>query len=93
MTNPACLNLRELYGKRYRITHDPAAECEPNGKRDPWLFVIPAKFGEIYPYGGHKLAVMVLGIYKVPEMRKLGLPIHQDGDKEAVFLFTQNQFD
>jgi hypothetical protein len=91
-TDSECLNLRKLYGDRYRIVLDPAAEYEPSGRRDPWLFIIPCKYGEIYPHGGDLLAVMVVGVYKVPEMRKLELPSHQNGDGEAVFLFTQNQF-
>lgn len=93
MTDPVCLNLRKLFGDRFKISNDPAARYEPNSRNDPWLFIIPCKFGEIYPHSGDKLAVMVCGNRKVPETRNLGLSVHQDGDTEAVFLFTPGQFD
>ena len=92
MTNSTCLNLQALYGDRYRITFDPAAKLERNGRRDPWQFVIPCKYGGIFPFNETQLAVMVCGSRKVPEARGLGLTIHQDGDTEAIFLFAPRQF-
>ena len=54
-----CVNLRERFGKRYRITFDPSYSSfnVPGEKLDPWMMVIRCRSGEIYPHGGSKLAV------------------------------------
>jgi hypothetical protein len=45
-----CIDLRPLAGKRYRLAHDPAAECESGGRTDPWLLTIPCLRGHFYPH-------------------------------------------
>jgi hypothetical protein len=90
------LNLNELYGKRYRIKHDPAAELEPGGKRDPWLFIIPCKYGHIYPHSDRLLAVWVEGakIRRSIKAKFPGLECRNWSDNgEAVFLFPPDVFD
>lgn len=85
-------NLRELFGDRYRIGHDPAAVTW--GERaDPWMMTIPCQNGLIYPHGLNLLAVECLG----QTARKLvaipGLTVHQRGDTEWTLLFDVGLFD
>lgn len=47
-----CIDL-SAFADRFKLTTDPAAS--PRNK-DPWLLVMPCKFGEIYPHGGKYLA-------------------------------------
>ena len=55
-----CINLRERFGERFRISYDPAAEVEIGLKRDPWYLVIKYKTGsEICPNGGQTLRLEV----------------------------------
>jgi hypothetical protein len=89
---PTCINLRERFGDRYRIGHDPAAETW--GERDdPWMMTIPCVNGTIYPHGGSRLAAECYG----PTARKLkaiaGVTVHQQGDREWTMLFDVSLFD
>lgn len=54
-----CINLRERFGKRYRVTHDPAyaGEYGEHGRtEDPWLQLIVGRAGHVFPWGGDTLA-------------------------------------
>lgn len=90
------INLKELYGDKYKIGHDPAAELEPNGRKDPWLFIIPCRYGHIYPYSDKLLAVWAEGRIIRQRIRrrfpKLENPNWGD-DGEAIFLFPVVMFD
>jgi len=54
-----CVDLKALVGKKFRLGRDPAYGAQ-YGKRsrveDPWLLIIPCKYGEIYPPGKETLA-------------------------------------
>src|SRR5262245_65154194 len=87
-----CVNLRERFGKHYRITFDEAAE----GRDDPWMMQIPCTGRGItlYPHGGTLLAVEVDGRWHLARrLREMGLTVHQDGDREQTFLFDVADFD
>lgn len=73
-----CINLREVYGKRYKIE----AECGPLTTRtDPWLMIIPGKLGHIYPHGGELLGVATDSRIGVRPLKAVpGLSVTQDGD-------------
>jgi hypothetical protein len=49
-------DLRWLTRGIYRVALDPAAE---SNSTDPWMFVLPARYGEVYPFGAGRLAVEV----------------------------------
>lgn len=86
------INLKEMLGKRYRITWDEAKE--PKTKADPWLMQIPCRYGMIYPYGGKLLAVECdyhPGLGR--RLRDLGLVLSQGGDQEKTFLFPMERFE
>lgn len=89
-----CINLREQFGKKYRITLDEAAFTKSE-KADPWMQQIPCR-GDgitIYPFGGDFLAVEVndRGLLAV-KLKNLGVKQTQDGDTEKTFIFPVSQF-
>lgn len=95
MTTKAPVNLRELFGSRYRVVLDESARQEPGGNQDPWLFQIPCKFGDFYPHSDSQI-----GFYcksgRIRDRLHRELPdieVNQMGDGEAVFLFAPEQFD
>lgn len=85
-----CVDLKECFGKKYRIGHDPAAEIEPGGMHDPWLYTIRCQFGEIYPYGREKLAFHCTGTI-IRQKIKEAFPDMEvsnwSDDGEAIFIF------
>ncbi len=90
-----CPNLRELYGNRFRIGHDPIA-VTPSQRKDPWMMTIPCRGGAvIYPHGGDVLAVEI--DYRPHLAKRLaaipGVRLHQCGDGERTFLFPVDLFD
>jgi hypothetical protein len=90
-----CIDLREKLGHRYRISHDPAAKFEPDGMNDPHYYVLPCKFGEIYPRGADQLALHCMGS-KIRIKIKRAFPDIQvvgwTDDDEAVFVFPLSRF-
>jgi hypothetical protein len=63
MDAPPCPDLKALFGAEYKITHDPVCyrdpkqpHIQPESKRDPWLYVLPCRYGTIYPHGQDTLA-------------------------------------
>ena len=95
MTEP--INLMQRFGKRYRISFDPAYDPKhrPNDKLDAWMMQIPCQRGTIYPYGGNELAVMV--DYRPITAKQLadlpGVQLVQHGDHEKTFIFAVELFD
>lgn len=94
MTEP-CLNLKELFGDRYRIAFDPAYNPRHKHVLDPWMMVIPCRYGEIFPYGGELLVVEVEGhpglarqLDAIPETC-----VFQQGDGFVAFRFPLPVFE
>ena len=50
------VDLRKLFGDRYKIAVDESASCEPGGRKNPWYFQIPCKYGHVYPHSHQLLA-------------------------------------
>jgi hypothetical protein len=85
-----CINLKERFGREFRITWDPAA-----GERsvDPWMMTMPCRKGEIYPHGGERLAVEVTSRRVADRLAAIsGVTLWQDGDREKCFLFPVELF-
>ena len=80
-----CVNLRDRFGDMYKVAYEEAyhAQYGANAHReDPWLQVIPCKYGHFYPFGGRRLAVSVDGHPGIAK-RILGLAccdVLHDGD-------------
>lgn len=86
-----CIDLKKKFGSLYKITVDPAANPR---NTDPWYWVIPAKYGEIYPYGHNWLAAMVT--YKLAKQIKQEmsfLEIIQEASDFWVFKFNEKHFE
>ena len=50
-----CIDLKGRFGSRYRVEYEESYEAQyrPGARtRDPWLMIIPCRFGHIFPYGG-----------------------------------------
>jgi len=90
-----CIDLKREFGSRYRIGLDPAAKHEPGGTHDPWMFTIRCQYGEIYPYGGEKLAFHCTGNI-IRRKLKEAFPDMEisnwSDDGEAIFIFHVDQF-
>jgi hypothetical protein len=95
MPAPTCLNLRDLYGERFLIRHDPSAATW--GERaDPWMMTIPCRGGvTIYPHGATLLAVECDYHPGLAKRLKVipGVRLHQDGEDEKTFLFPLEGFE
>ncbi len=92
MTSP---DLRALYGARFRITFDEAAEGR-SGRNDPWMVQIPCagKRIMIYLHGAGLLAVQCDNRPSIAKrLADLGLRLVQDGDAEKTFVFPVERFE
>ena len=92
------INLQDDFGDRYRVTYEESYFVERSRQTvvDPWLMIIPCRFGHIFPHGDDILAASVDGFPKIAgRLRRLaGVHIHQDGDfGELTVLFPVGTFD
>lgn len=91
-----CINLKERFGKVYRIKHDEAVQ-ERAERKDPWMMIITCKWGIIYPQGGTKLAAEVdRHPTAARALQKMaGVEQTQEGDLELenTFVFDVSLFD
>jgi hypothetical protein len=95
--NMNCVNLRERFGRRYRVEHEESyyAQYGPRARTDdPWLQIIPCRAGHIYPWGHSTLAASTDGLG--PTARKLAAlaftTVHQDGSDGVTVLFPVERF-
>jgi hypothetical protein len=95
---PTCINLKERFGRRYRVTYEESYRADRgDGARaaDPWLMIVPGRYGHIFPHGGNTLAASVDGHPNVAGVLRR-LPccrVHQDGDDgELTVLFDVGDF-
>lgn len=89
------LNLKKIYGEKYKINLDESAHCPGESTKDPWYFQIPSKYGHFYPYSDE-----MLGFYC--ESGRVRGRLHRQhpeievrnwsDDGEAIFLFRPEQF-
>ena len=90
-----CIDLKKMYGKRFKISLDDAAQYEVNGRNDPWMFMIPCKYGHIYPISDE-----YLGFYCESKNIKTricreqpDIELVQDADVEGVFKFPPQKME
>lgn len=95
---PACINLRETYGDRYRIAHEESYAAEHpqfRAEEEPWLQVIPCRHGHIYPGGGDLLMVSTSFRGRIAH-RLMALPfaeVVQDGSDGVNATFPADRLD
>jgi len=56
--NIKVLDLRELFGGVYKMGYDQAATPKSPMRKDPAYLVIPAKYGEFYPFDDSRVAFL-----------------------------------
>jgi len=99
MAEQQCLNLRRRLGDRYHIRYEESYFGQHGrGARieDPWYMILLCRYGHIYPYGQHVLAVSVDGHSNVVgQIRRLKCcQVTQQGDAgELTALFDVADFD
>lgn len=90
-------DLKEQYGKKYRIYMDEAwhietAESNPSKVKDkPWYYEIQGKYGAVYLYGENKLAVRITGNRiksKIKTEYGSLLRLYIEAENESIFLFN-----
>src|SRR5271165_4413840 len=86
-------NLKELFGDRYRIGHDPIAQTRTE-RNDPWMMALQGKRGIIYPHDENRLAVECRGSHARKILSAVpGATVHQRGETEWTILFDVADFD
>lgn len=87
MTQGRPINLKERYGKQYKVMDDGTDDTDRIERI--WCMTIPGKHGIIYLYGlDGSLAVTLNSKKLARKIRDLGLRSVQWGDKESTFVFT-----
>ncbi|MEW5924345.1 MAG: hypothetical protein AB1746_10190, partial [Candidatus Zixiibacteriota bacterium] len=89
------INLKEQYGDKFKIGLDEAASCEGESKKDPWYFLIPCKYGDIYPFSDRRLAFLCNGAGIRSRLQKEHPEIevrNWSDNGETVFVFDPEQF-
>lgn len=89
---PICINLKSVFGGTYRIALDESHQ--PGETLDPWLFLIPGRYGHVYPYGGELLCAYT----DRPKLKKIlkaipGADVWQEGDTELIVRFHVTRSD
>jgi len=99
--NDEVLDLRELFGGVYKIGYDPSAGPRSPLRKDPAYLVIPAKYGEFYPFDDSRVAFLCTSkrVAKrvLAQLGKQVLPyvgVAGDGDigDECILLFEVGTF-
>jgi hypothetical protein len=95
-----CINLKSTFGHQYQVEYEESyyAQYGPNARtEDPWLMIIPCRWGEIYPWGTSTLALSIE--FDAPAsridrlMRLPWIKIHQHGSDGLTILFPLGHFD
>jgi hypothetical protein len=87
------INLKNEYGKTYRITLDESASIDGQTQEERlWLYQIPCKFGHIFVQGENTLGAYCNRIKVIPRLIALpGVRVKQRGDREVNVAFDPAQ--
>ena len=96
-----CVDLKATFGHRYRVERDESYGAESPERRKveaAWLTVIPCRFGQIFPWGGQRLAAYSsAGAVKRRQLEQLGcVQVAQGGGAgcpEVIVTFDLADFD
>ncbi len=92
-----CVNLKETFGKRFKIAWDESYYAERGASArsdDPWLQIIPCQHGHIYPYGGEMLVASTARHGRVAKslVQLDCTTLYRDGDDGVDLLFHVDDF-
>lgn len=97
MSRPHCLNLRKLFGDRFKIGIDESYQAErPEFRAEelPWLMILPCVNGHICPWGGNDLAACTKAGPVAKALRQLPfIRIAQDASDGINAVFDVAHFD
>jgi hypothetical protein len=93
-----CIDLKVHFGNRYRTQYEESYYAERGESarvHDPWLVVIPCKYGHIYPHGGEYLAASTTHRGAIAnQLAALScVRVVQDGDDGLNAVFHIGDFD
>jgi hypothetical protein len=96
MAAPIRVNLRERFGREYRIACEPSY-CAEHGEGaiqdDPWLQIIPGARGHVFPWDEKRLAAST-NTSGAMARRLKALPyvqVHQDGSDGVSVIFPADR--
>ncbi len=95
---PQCVNLRERFGKKFRVRYEEsyyAERPEFRAAEEAWLQIIPCDHGHIGPWGGNEL-VACTNTAGATAKRLRELPfarVQQDGADGTNVVFAAEHFD
>jgi len=95
---PDCINLKEMFGERFKIDVEESYYAERPEFRAaelPWLMMIPCQNGHICPWGGSNLAACTNGSGAIAKrLKDLSFTtVAQDGADGANVVFDVAHFD
>jgi hypothetical protein len=95
MSSPTCIDLRTLYGARYKLRKEADGAtwgATPEAER-VWLLELACKYGVVYPQGGEILASTITS--RIMGRRVAALPCIRSsrGDIERVVTFHVDDAD
>ena len=94
---PTCVNLRERFGRRFKVVFEEsyfAERPEFRAAEEFWLQIIPCEGGEIYPHGGDTLAACLRSGPRAERLKALAcIRVKTVGDDGATVLFHVADFD
>ena len=98
MSKATCINLRERFGKRFKIEREEsffAGRDRYRAAEEVWLQIIPCRAGHIYPHGGDLLAASTDKAGQTARRLKAlaGVTVRQDGDDGVTVSFPAEMFD
>jgi hypothetical protein len=83
------MNLKQLYGSKYRVTTDPSYDAEKEDGKTQWQWryhEIIGKYGTLYPFSENQLAVRFDSIHIANRFSGRGWKVIQDGTDERTAL-------
>ena len=94
---PQCINLRERFGRKYRIAYEASYQHEygPGARvEDPWLMILPGARGHVFPWDATRLAASTNSAGATARrLKALSITeVWQDGDGVTV-LFPAEHLD
>lgn len=93
-----CINLRERFGKRFKVEFEEsyyAERPEFRAAEAPWLMIVPCRFGHVFPWGTDRLAASTnrRGLVAQRLARLPFVTVVQDADDGITVTFTVQHFD
>lgn len=89
MSEPTCINLDAMFGRRYRISWEANDATRSQWAHEDWLWLmeIRCRYGVVYPKGGELLQAMTDCPRIGAQLRRCGV-LSSCGDSETIVTFN-----